>query len=1458
MASAGGTASGLHGNDGRRGAGSDDARQHVVVIGAGYAGLSAALELAQRGYNVTVFEKLAQVGGRAQVVTSPDGRFVFDAGPSWWWMPELYDAVLDRYGLVSQLAMTRLDPAYTVVLPNEATVQVPGSLPQLLDLADELDPGHTLRALFDEASIKYKAAVDEWLWKPMISWTELIDPGLAAAALTSDMLGSFESHVAAHTASPLLRMLLKWPAIFIGASPRDAPALYSLMTYAGHARGTWYPAGGLSAPARELANAATAAGVVIRTNEPVIKLSATESHISSVCTPQQCVSVDGVLAAADYHYVEQELLPQHLRRYTSRYWARRQLSPSCMLFFLGLEEALPGLGHHTFFFDTGLDEHLSQVFDFGQHAAAPTFYVTAAARTAPEGATAPPGGDALFVLVPMAYALNGTDTPALRAAVLEQVLDRMDARTPLASGASIRSVLAYNASYGTSEFELDFHALRGNAFGLANILSQSLVFKPSMTSGARNMVFAGHMTNPGPGVPPSMISGIVAAGVLDEQLSSHSHSTELVNFMLVGAKWVACGAVVLHAAVLAAVLLSTRVASYAHCISLFYRHGRTYFLASTLFDPVRFVDTAAMYALFRVADDCVDVVGASAEAKRAALGKFMAAFWAGLEAGAGEYHEHPVLPAVIETVRRRGYSANLFATFFASMSMDVETKVCETWDETWEYMRGSAAVIGDFMLPLLIPGDDEKAKRARAKALAHARDLGYGFQLTNMIRDIGEDLELGREYVPREECRAHGVTLAARAPDAPGWRGTIETVMAKAEACYASADVGIAMLPGDVRPVVALARAMYSELHPAIRSAEYNVFSGRVVVSGRRKLELAARMVPLLPLLRITLAKTYAAVLCCAVALAEPLAGVAFLAAALSESERWMLPSMVSYAGLHAVVTIPLVCGVWAVAVRRAPTRLLAAGGMWSAALALVAFVYTTPWDNYLVYRQVWGYGGAAAVVGVVGWVPVEEYAFFVLETLLVGGVWVVMASQSDDRGEQRWSGEAVTRRRRLGLGVLAGAWLAGARAASGRGTEYLGLIAVWALPVLALQWAAGAGVLLHEWRVWLPTVATSASALCVIDMWSISHGLWRIAPEASIGELAQDLPVEEALFFVVTSTMCAWGLTLAVDACRRAEARGVALTAVVLEMLMPPTNVSSETMLAAFSHGIAATVVLALWVCGAEISLESQAAALVVTTCAIGLPHGALDPLLVLSGASFTRRAGGMAASWAVYVVLMGAMYAVWEAAPVAALSLFLALSIAHFGEGDAPVGSMCDATWLIHAIEVFARGGAFLVATTTHRAQVAAVFADLVDGQELGMLMTLLSLLRWAHFVAVVGSAARHVQRLETRAAAVGLADLVMLNVLFGTTPPLVGFMVYFNGFHALRHVVRVQTQLAPAILSRSSLGACVVAAIVAGAFVAWQAGGTSLVHGVSGATRGVFVLLSVMATPHMALVACAALQS
>jgi len=274
----------------------------------------------------------------------------------------------------------------------------------------------------------------------------------------------------------------------------------------------------------------------------------------------------------------------------------------------------------------------------------------------------------------------------------------------------------------------------------------------------------------------------------------------------------------------------TLVESYERCRQLNRRYGTTYYLSTFALPRIKRHHVWALYGFCRYADDIVDDLGpVPVDVRRNRLASFGETFFADL---AADRSDDPVLKAVVHTVRAFDIDHDCFRRFLGSMTMDLSVDRYETWDDLLVYMDGSAAVIGEMMLPILEPRS--------AAATGPARDLGLAFQLTNFLRDVDEDLDRGRVYVPQEDLHRLGADPWRRQVD-ESWREVMRFQIDRCRALYASADEGLADLPAGSARCVRAARVLYSRILDEIEAADYDVFSARARVATWRKVALVAR-----------------------------------------------------------------------------------------------------------------------------------------------------------------------------------------------------------------------------------------------------------------------------------------------------------------------------------------------------------------------------------------------------------------------------------------------------------------------------------------------------------------------------------------------------------------------------------------------------------------------------------------
>lgn len=478
----------------------------VIVIGAGFAGLAAATKLAAKGCEVVILEKNSMAGGRCRVFK--EQGFVFDMGPSWYWMPDTFEKYFAEFGKKTSdyYDLVRLDPSYKVIFGKNDEVDLPASMLALEALFESIEKGSSqkLHKFLEQAEYKYRVGVGEFVWKPSISITEYFDYRLLSKAISLDLFASFGKHIRKFFTNEKLLQIMEFPILFLGATPQNTPALYSLMNYAEMALGTWYPMGGMYKIVEGMVSLAKEKGVVIKLNEEVKKIEVENGLARRVVTNSEIYEADVVIGGADYHHVDAKLLEKPYRNYTDEYWDKRTMAPSSLLFYLGVNKKIDKLKHHNLFFDEDFTVHANEIYTNPKWPSKPLFYVSAPSKTDPS--VAPESGENLFILVPIAPDLEDNET--IRENYFTILLDRLEAYV----GHPIRDAIVYKKSYAVNDFKNDYNSFKGNAYGLANTLFQTAFLKPSLRNKkVKNLFYTGQLTVPGPGVPPSLISGLVVA-----------------------------------------------------------------------------------------------------------------------------------------------------------------------------------------------------------------------------------------------------------------------------------------------------------------------------------------------------------------------------------------------------------------------------------------------------------------------------------------------------------------------------------------------------------------------------------------------------------------------------------------------------------------------------------------------------------------------------------------------------------------------------------------------------------------------------------------------------------------------------------------------------------------------------------------------------------------------------------
>lgn len=478
----------------------------IAIIGSGFSGLSAAAYAAKDGFEVHVFEKHNQPGGRARQFSTEEG-FVFDMGPSWYWMPDVMEDFFADFSFKTSdfFELLSLNPQFEMIFSDEK-IAVPENYQELKILFEKTEKGagNKLDKFMNAAKFKYEVGMKDFVTKPSHSWLEFVSPKIAKSAWKLDLLTNFRAYVAKYFKNEKLKTLMEFPVIFLGASPKNIPALYSLMNYGGYALGTHYPMGGFYQLVLAMKKVAEKQGAIFHFDSNVEKINVRNGSVDSLTVNGKELQFDAVIASSDYHHTE-TLLEEEYRNYTGDYWQKRTFAPSCLIYYLGVNEVIPNLKHHTLFFENDLDDHIDCIYGEKKWPEKPLFYVCCPSKT--DDKVAPKGKENLFLLMPLAIGINDDDT--IREKFLSEMLQRIESLTGVEN---LASKIAYKKSYCVRDFISDYNAYGGNAYGLANTLNQTAVLKPKLKNKKiKNLFYTGQLTVPGPGVPPSIISGKIVA-----------------------------------------------------------------------------------------------------------------------------------------------------------------------------------------------------------------------------------------------------------------------------------------------------------------------------------------------------------------------------------------------------------------------------------------------------------------------------------------------------------------------------------------------------------------------------------------------------------------------------------------------------------------------------------------------------------------------------------------------------------------------------------------------------------------------------------------------------------------------------------------------------------------------------------------------------------------------------------
>jgi 1-hydroxy-2-isopentenylcarotenoid 3,4-desaturase len=480
-------------------------QKSVVIIGAGIGGLATANLLAKAGYQVSVYEKNDQPGGRADTFSAKG--FTFDMGPSWYLMPEVFEHFYELMDedISTHLQLQRLSPAYKVFFEGNAQ-PVTITSDQDTDSAtfESIEPGSgkNLQSYVSKGDIIYQLALKHFLYSNFTSLTDFLKKDVLAHGLTMLRLAftPIDRYVGRFVRDVRLKQILEYPMVFLGTSPFKAPAIYSLMSALDFRQGVFYPQGGMYKIIESLVAIGTKNGVTYHYNSPTTRILTTSGTATGIeLASGERIAADIVISNADLHHTETALLDQSDQSYPEKYWKKMQAGPSALLLYLGIKGSLPQLEHHNLLFVDDWKQNFEAIYDSRTYPDTASIYLCKPSGI--DSSVAPDGHENVFVLVPSPpdRLLDANE----QSQFVDQYLDQIALMT---NTPDLKERIVFRRVFGPNDFADKLHSWQSTALGPSHVLSQSAFFRtPNKSKKVKNLYYAGGSTTPGIGLPMCLI-----------------------------------------------------------------------------------------------------------------------------------------------------------------------------------------------------------------------------------------------------------------------------------------------------------------------------------------------------------------------------------------------------------------------------------------------------------------------------------------------------------------------------------------------------------------------------------------------------------------------------------------------------------------------------------------------------------------------------------------------------------------------------------------------------------------------------------------------------------------------------------------------------------------------------------------------------------------------------------------
>ncbi len=484
------------------------AQKTVIIVGGGIGGLALAGMLGKAGYAVTLVEKNDSLGGRARIFRQ-DG-FMFDMGPSWYMMPDVFEHFFNIMGekIEDYYTLAKLTPSYQITLKSEKkSYAFFSDMEKNKELFDRIEPGAgaVLEQFLNQTKWQYEIAKNEFMYKNYNSIFDFFNLRVMKEGARLPLFKKQKNIIEAKFKSEILRKALQYQTVLLGTAPGDTPGIYTLMNYVDLVLGEWYPNKGIRAVPESLEAVARKYGVQMRTSAPVKQIVIDGGKARGVLLESgEMISADMVVSNADVAHTDMKLLSEDYRTKSDKYWNSRVLAPSAFILYLGVKGKISQMEHHNLLFTKNWEKGFGEIFKNPAWPEDPSMYVCMPSKT--DATVAPEGHENLFVLVPIAAGLDYEE------GFMKTYGDKVIAEiAEYYNIPDLKERIVVRKEYSVKDFMKDYNAFKGTALGLAHTLTQTAIFRPNnVHPKVKNLFYVGAGTNPGIGMPICLISAELA------------------------------------------------------------------------------------------------------------------------------------------------------------------------------------------------------------------------------------------------------------------------------------------------------------------------------------------------------------------------------------------------------------------------------------------------------------------------------------------------------------------------------------------------------------------------------------------------------------------------------------------------------------------------------------------------------------------------------------------------------------------------------------------------------------------------------------------------------------------------------------------------------------------------------------------------------------------------------------